>query len=120
MLWWPDEPPIGRRPFHELLETCDRLLVDSGSFGSDGGRRLARLAAVITDGDAVVHDIGWMRLTLWRELLAGLFDHPLLQREMGHCKTLRIQIAKPSADFRVLKGALFAGWLAGPARLAGE
>jgi glucose-6-phosphate dehydrogenase assembly protein OpcA len=113
VLWWPDDPPIGRRPFRELLETCDRLLVDTGSFGSDGGRRLARLAEVIADGDAVVHDIGWMRLTLWRELMAGLFDHPLLLREMAHFRTLRIQIAKPSGDFRILKGALFAGWLGG-------
>ncbi|MBA2255546.1 MAG: glucose-6-phosphate dehydrogenase assembly protein OpcA [Chloroflexi bacterium] len=113
VLWWPDEPPIGRRPFRELLETVDRLLVDSGSFGADGSRRLAGLAAVIAEGDAVVHDIGWMRLTLWRELLAGLFDHPLLQRETGRCKAIRIHIARPSGDFRTIKGALFVGWLAG-------
>ncbi len=113
VLWWPDEPPIGRRPFRELLQTVDRLLVDSGSFGADGGRRLAGLAAVIAEGEAVVHDIGWMRLTLWRELLAGLFDHPLLLREVGRCRTLRIHIARPSGEFRTIKGALFAGWLAG-------
>lgn len=112
VLWWPDEPPIGRRPFRELLETCDRLLVDSGSFGSDGPRRLAGIASVIAEGDTVVHDIGWMRLTLWRELFAGLFDHPLLMRELPHAKALRFHVAKPSADLRVLKAALFAGWLA--------
>lgn len=112
VLWWPDEPPIGRRPFRELLETCDRLLVDSGSFGADGNRRLAGLATVVAEGEAVVHDIGWMRLTLWRELMAGLFDHPLLFREMGHCRTLKIQISKPGADFRIIKAALYAGWLA--------
>jgi glucose-6-phosphate dehydrogenase assembly protein OpcA len=111
VLWWPDDPPIGRRPFRELLESCDRLLVDTGSFGSDGGRRLAGLASVVAEGQAVVHDIGWMRLTLWRELMAGLFDHPLLLREVSHCRTLRIQLAKPAADFRIIKGALFAGWL---------
>lgn len=113
VLWWPDEPPIGRRPFRELLATVDRLLVDSGSFGREGHRRLAGLASVIAEGDAVVHDIGWMRLTLWRELLAGLFDHPLLRRELGRTRSLRIHIARPSGEFRIIKGALFAGWLAG-------
>lgn len=112
VLWWPDDPPIGQRPFRELLETCDRLLVDSGAFREDGAKRLAALAAVVAEGQPVVHDIGWMRLTLWRELLAGLFDHPLLAPELRYVRSLRIDIAQPSDTFRITKAASFAGWLA--------
>ena len=77
VLWWPDDPPFGSRQFSEVVGTADRLLVDSGTFHEDGGSALAGLATVVADGVAVT-DIGWLRLTLWRELLAGLFDHPLL------------------------------------------
>ena len=111
VLWWPDDPPIGSRPFRELLESSDRLLVDSGSFREDGAKRLVGLAAVVADGRAAVHDIGWMRLTLWRELVAGLFDHPLLLPELEHIRTIRIYLSQPGETLRVTKAACFAGWL---------
>jgi glucose-6-phosphate dehydrogenase assembly protein OpcA len=91
---------------------ADRLLVDSGSFREDGAKRLTGLAAVTARGRPVTVDIGWMRLTLWRELLAGLFDHPLLLRELEHVRTLRIDVSRPGDTLRVTKAAWFAGWLA--------
>jgi glucose-6-phosphate dehydrogenase assembly protein OpcA len=112
VLWWPDDPPIGSHPFRELAGMADRLLVDSGTFREDGARRLTALAAVVSEGRPTVHDIGWMRLRLWRELLAGLFDHPLLTAQLNHIKSLRIDISKPGDTFRITKAASFAGWLA--------
>lgn len=112
VLWWLDDPPIGRHRFGDLLAICDRLLVDSGSFGDDGGAHLAGLAEVYAAGRPVVHDIGWMRLTLWRELLAGLFEHPLLAPELPAARTLRIDVLRPGDALRLTKAALFAGWLA--------
>ena len=112
VLWWPDDPPIGSRPFRELLETSDRLLVDSGTFREDGSKRLVGLAAVVAEGRPTVYDIGWMRQTLWRELLAGLFDHPLLLPELDHIRTIRIDISRPGDTLRITKAACFAGWLA--------
>ncbi len=117
VLWWPDDPPFGSRQFSEVIGTADRLLVDSGTFHEDGGRRLAGLATVVSDGVSVA-DVGWLRLTLWRELLAGLFDHPLLLREVRHIRSVRIDIAQPTATFRISKAAYFCGWLA--ARLGWE
>ncbi len=113
VLWWLDDPPIGRHRFGDLLAICDRLLVDSGSFGGDGGAvHLAALAEVCAASRPVVHDIGWMRLTLWRELLAGLFEHPLLAPELPAARTLRIDVLRPGHALRLTKAALFAGWLA--------
>jgi glucose-6-phosphate dehydrogenase assembly protein OpcA len=112
VLWWPDDPPIGSRPFRELLGSASRLLVDSGNFREDGSKRLVGLAAVVAEGRPPVHDIGWMRLTLWRELLAGLFDHPLLLPELEHIRNMRIYISRPGDTFRITKAACFAGWLA--------
>ncbi len=112
VLWWPDDPPVGRHRFVSLLRTCDRLLVDSGAFTGDGLARLVGLADVCAEGTPVVHDIGWMRLTLWRELLAELFDHPLLTPELSTARTLRLDVLRPGAELRLAKPALYAGWLA--------
>ncbi len=111
VLWWPDDPPFGSRQFSEIVGTSDRLLVDSGSFHEDGGAKLAGLATVVSDGISV-SDIGWLRLTLWRELMAGLFDHPLLTRELDHIRHLRIDISRPTSTLRVSKAAFYCGWLA--------
>jgi glucose-6-phosphate dehydrogenase assembly protein OpcA len=117
VLWWPDDPPFGTRQFNEVVGTADRLLVDSGSFNEDGGKRLAGLATVVANGVSVT-DIGWLRLNLWRELLAGMFDHPLLVQELDHIRSVRIDVARPTNTLRVSKAAFYLGWLA--ARLGWE
>ncbi|HEY5489174.1 MAG TPA: glucose-6-phosphate dehydrogenase assembly protein OpcA [Candidatus Limnocylindrales bacterium] len=117
VLWWPDDPPFGTRQFNEIVATADRLLVDSGSFNEDGGKRLAGLATVVANGVSVT-DVGWLRLNLWRELLAAMFDHPLLIQELDHIKSVRIDVARPSSTLRVSKAAFYLGWLA--ARLGWE
>jgi glucose-6-phosphate dehydrogenase assembly protein OpcA len=117
VLWWPDDPPIGSKQFTEVVDTADRLLVDSGTFQEDGGARLAGLATVVSGGVAVT-DIGWLRLSLWRELLAGLFDHPLLTRELDHIRSVRVDVARPADTMRVSRAAFYLGWLA--ARLGWE
>jgi glucose-6-phosphate dehydrogenase assembly protein OpcA len=111
VVWWPDDVPFGSKHFVELAEEADRLLEDSGQFRGDGVERLVGLRQVVADG-LVVHDIGWMRGMLWRELLAGIFDHPLLTRELTSIRSVRIDIAKPGRTVRLARAATFAGWLA--------
>ena len=111
VLWWPDDPPFGSRQFVEVVETADLLLVDSGTFREDTGERLAGLATVVSNGTAVT-DIGWLRLALWRELLAGMFDHPLLGPELEHIRRVRVDVSRPTSTLRVSKAAFYLGWLA--------
>lgn len=111
VLWWADDPPFETRQFGELVAVADRLLVDSGSFGGDGLERLAGLSATAQRGVAVA-DVGWLRLSLWRELLAGLFDHPLLTGELGNIRSVRIDVAQPAQAVRLAKAAYVCGWLA--------
>jgi len=111
VLWWPGDPPFASRPFKDLAASSDGLLVDSGSFRDDGAAGLRGMAAAADEGHSV-HDIGWMRLSLWRELLAGLFDHPLLTGELESARHLRVDFARPGTAVRISKAACFAGWLA--------
>ena len=71
-------------------------------------------------GGLVVHDVSWMRLMLWRELMASCFDHPLLVRELKYLRSIRIDIARPGSDVRLSRAALFIGWLMSRLRLQVE
>jgi glucose-6-phosphate dehydrogenase assembly protein OpcA len=117
VLWWPDDVPFDRPVFTELAGECDRLFVDSGQFRGDGLERLAGMAAVMHDG-LVVHDVSWMRLMLWRELLASCFDHPLLRPELRTLTSIRIDVARPGRQVRLARAVLFAGWLMAMLRLS--
>jgi len=110
VLWWPDDAPFGSPVFADLAEDTDRVLVDSGGFRGDGVASLVAMAQAVAEG-TVIHDIAWMRLELWRELLAGLFDHPLLRPELRHLTSIRVDVARPGSVTRLTRAALFLGWL---------
>jgi glucose-6-phosphate dehydrogenase assembly protein OpcA len=65
----------------------------------------------VANGTAVT-DIGWLRLALWRELLAGMFDHPLLSPELEHIRSVRVDVSRPTSTLRVSKAAFYLGWIA--------
>lgn len=117
VLWWPDDVPFDRAIFTELAGECDRLFVDSGQFRGDGLERLVGMAAAMREG-LVVHDVSWMRLMLWRELLASCFDHPLLRPELRTLASIRIDVARPGRQVRLARAVLFAGWLMAMLKLA--
>jgi glucose-6-phosphate dehydrogenase assembly protein OpcA len=117
VLWWPDDVPFGRPDFNELADECDRLFVDSGHFRGHGLQRLQGLADAVYGG-LVVHDVSWMRLMLWRELLASCFDHPLLTGELKHLASIRVDVARPGRDVRLSRAVLFIGWLMARLRLS--
>jgi glucose-6-phosphate dehydrogenase assembly protein OpcA len=110
VLWWPDDVPFGRPDFAELAAEVDRLFVDSGHFRRHGLTRLKAMADAVYGG-LVVHDVSWMRLMLWRELLASCFDHPLLVRELKSLRSIRVDVARPGGDVRLSRAVLFVGWL---------
>jgi glucose-6-phosphate dehydrogenase assembly protein OpcA len=110
VLWWPDDVPFESEVFRDLQAESDRLLVDSGAFRSDGMARLAGLAEAVRSG-CVIHDIAWMRLMLWRELIAGMFDHPLLNPELRSIRSIRIDFARPGSTLRLTRAALLVGWM---------
>jgi glucose-6-phosphate dehydrogenase assembly protein OpcA len=116
VLWWPDDVPFGRHDFTELADECDRLFVDSGHFRGHGLERLVAMSDAVYGG-LVVHDVSWMRLMLWRELLASCFDHPLLVRELRYLKSISVDVARPAGDVQLARAALFIGWLMARLRL---
>jgi glucose-6-phosphate dehydrogenase assembly protein OpcA len=129
-LWWHDEPPLEGHLFRELLESADRLLIDSADFPADRAAEvLAGLRNVTNEENVPLSDLNWSRLTHWRELVAQFFDGAPGRPYLDRLDRVRVAIASihgPDTDFT--EGLFIVGWLASrldwellePARPAGE
>jgi glucose-6-phosphate dehydrogenase assembly protein OpcA len=94
-LRWRGMPPFGERPFEQLVETVDRVVVDSTEWPGLPGP-YAELAGVFER--AAVSDIAWARTSRWRAQLATLWP--------GITDVRRITVTGTEAQAHLL-----AGWL---------
>jgi glucose-6-phosphate dehydrogenase assembly protein OpcA len=92
---WRGEPPWGSPELEQLVDVCDRLVVDSAEWRGlpEAYERLADLFDRIA-----VSDIAWGRARDWRGRIADLWP--------GVAKAERIAVTGPRAD-----ALLLAGWL---------
>jgi glucose-6-phosphate dehydrogenase assembly protein OpcA len=92
---WRGEPPWGKPELEQLVDVCDRLVVDS----SEWTRLPAAYETLAALFDRVaVSDIAWGRARDWRGRLAALWP--------GIKKAERLSVTGPKAD-----AILLAGWL---------
>jgi hypothetical protein len=94
-LRWRGLPPFGERPFEELVDVVDRLIVDSTEW-PDLPAPYAKLAEIFDR--VVVSDIAWARTSRWRPQLASLWP--------GIKDVQTIQVTGTEAQANLL-----AGWL---------
>jgi glucose-6-phosphate dehydrogenase assembly protein OpcA len=94
-LRWRGVPPFGERPFEELLDVVDRLIVDSTEWPGLPAP-YGRLAEIFDR--VMVSDIAWARTSRWRPQLASLWP--------GIAEVRRIKVTGTEAQAHLL-----AGWL---------
>jgi glucose-6-phosphate dehydrogenase assembly protein OpcA len=94
-LRWRGLPPFGEQPFEQLVDTVDRLIVDSTEW--PGVPAPYEPLARIFDRVAV-SDIAWARTSRWRPQLASLWP--------GIAEVSRIKVTGTEAQAHLL-----AGWL---------
>jgi len=113
-LWWHDEPPWTGHLFRELLEACDRLVVDSADFAPErAGRALVGLQRLAQEGDVAVSDLNWSRLTQWREVVAQFFDAPPARPYLDRLDRVEVEVASlRGREPDLTEGLLLVGWLA--------
>ena len=92
-LRWRGRPPFGEPAAEQLVEVCDRLIVDSGEW-PDAPEAYGELPLERT----ACSDIAWRRTEPWRRCLAGLWPGIKDAREL--------QATGPVAE-----ASLLAGWL---------
>jgi glucose-6-phosphate dehydrogenase assembly protein OpcA len=94
-LRWRGLPPFGERPFEELVDVVDRLIVDSVEWPGLPGP-YASLAEIFDR--VAVSDIAWSRTSRWRLQLASLWP--------GIADVSRVSVTGTEAQAHLL-----AGWL---------
>ena len=94
-LRWRGVPPFGAEPFERLVDTVDRLIVDSTEW-PDLPAPYGELARIFDR--VAVSDIAWARTSRWRPMLASLWP--------GIAEVQRIRVTGTAAQAHLL-----AGWL---------
>jgi glucose-6-phosphate dehydrogenase assembly protein OpcA len=94
-LRWRGLPPFGERPFEELVDVVDRLIIDSTEWPGLPGP-YERLAGIFDR--VAVSDIAWARTSRWRPQLASLWP------EIANVQQIKVTGTEAQAN-------LLAGWL---------
>jgi glucose-6-phosphate dehydrogenase assembly protein OpcA len=105
MLWWPQRPNFESGLFRELVDLCDRLVVDT----DDGFEApdLARLLDIARRRKArcAIGDFNWARLMPWRHLTAQFFDVKVMRDRLLHTHGASVVCGEgPTIQARLLGG----------------
>ena len=114
-LWWRDLPDFQGALFTGLVQSCDRVIIDSAGL-PDAKEGLRTLAALIEKRAqwTAFSDLSWCRLTPWRVLVAGFFDAPECRPYLARLDRVQIKSSARSSNERSIStdGLLLAAWLA--------
>lgn len=114
VIWWPGDPALEGPFFERLMDTSDRLIVDSRRFEDPvrSFNRLAQLSEMRFRGVAI-SDLNWARLTPWRRLIAQFFDAPEIMPYLSHVDRITIDYEAPDKgnNPNFSEALLLVGWL---------
>ncbi|HZS94954.1 MAG TPA: glucose-6-phosphate dehydrogenase assembly protein OpcA [Chloroflexota bacterium] len=110
-LWWPGQPLFGHRVFHRLLELASELIVDSGQFNSPGDG-FASISRILRSGMRV-KDLNWVRLSPWRDIVAGFFDGQVWAPYAYGIRSIRVTFGsgKDASAYITAGTLLLLGWI---------
>ena len=113
VLWWAADTEDGGTLFTELVDICDRLIVDTAAARHVCSALQALHAFVHAPGDhAAVGDLAWVRLNPWRRLTAQFFDVPAALPLLDLIDEVTLTYGSSPHQWSGFSGALlYAGWL---------
>ena len=89
-LWWPDEPPLPAHTGANVLEICDRLVIDGSSWHGSGLPQLRRMAMFQQRRPIAISDFALIRQSRWREAIASVFDRPDVLPFVNHVRAITV------------------------------
>lgn len=105
ILWWNGTELLGSNVFARLVETAETVVVDSSGL-ERGGARIRELGTFMAAYPAVVlHDLAFMRLGPWMDMIAQFFDDHALREDLFSINALRIESGSDA------EAHYLAGWL---------
>jgi glucose-6-phosphate dehydrogenase assembly protein OpcA len=113
VLWWTLDPTDNSQLFVELIDVCDRLIVDS-ALAVQPAAGLQNLRGFVGDlrEDVSLGDMAWARLSPWRRLTTQFFDVPDALPLLDLIDDISITYGNSAHQWSGFSGALlYAGWL---------
>jgi glucose-6-phosphate dehydrogenase assembly protein OpcA len=115
-LWWPDEPPLPSHVSANVLEICDRLVIDGASWHGSGLPQLARMATLQQRRQVAISDFALIRQSRWREAIASVFDRPDILPYVNHVRSITVTYGVRDdsgvESTNLVKPVYHVGWLA--------
>ncbi len=105
-VWWKAGINLDFSLFKRLINTCDRLIIDSSIF-LQPEKELQNLGELLKQ-DLPIVDLNWARLAPWQELTAEAFDPPERRSAIWEVDQVTIDYEKGNAT----QALMFLGWLA--------
>ena len=109
VLWLAGAPPLDQALHAEVIQVCERIVLDSDAYPDPLDTLLALVAAHREHGHLPIGDLAWARLFPWREVLAQSFDGSEMTPFLRGVQHIAVQSCgtRPSSE-----AWLMAGWLA--------
>ncbi len=106
VLWWT-APHVTTDPrFGPLADVVSNVLVDSSGTVRDGITLVGLERFWERHNRTCLVDLAWMRLSPWRDMIAGSFDGPNIRKELFSLRRLRVVSGTDAEAYYI------AGWLA--------
>jgi len=116
--WWMGEPPWRTELLESLMDSSDRLIVDTAAMNQPE-RSLLALDDLMRrkKSSCAISDLNNARQAPWRELVAAFFDTPDMLTYLSSVDQVSIEYAAGAeyaaeAPTNTAQAYLFAGWLA--------
>lgn len=113
-LWWRERTDSSDVVFNDLIESSDRLIIDSDDFEEPSELKQVDALYKLDECEGVgISDLNWARLTYWRELLADFYDVPAYQDALHQLQKVTIDYV-PQSDISSVatQPFLLTAWLA--------
>ena len=105
ILWWNGRELLASEAFAHLVTSAASIVLDSS--GREGGEaRIREVAGFAARYPGVVlHDLAFLRLGPWMDMIAQFFDDPALREDLFSINSLRIESGSDA------EACYLAGWL---------
>ena len=106
ILWWSGARLLQSRTFKGLAEHASAVLVDSSGMAR-GAETIRELGEFLSRFPSVaLHDLAFMRLAPWQDMIAQFFDDPALREDLFSLSALEIESGSEA------EALYLGGWLA--------
>jgi glucose-6-phosphate dehydrogenase assembly protein OpcA len=91
ILWWNGSQFLGSDAFAHLVTAVDAVILDSS--GRERGEAVIREVAAFAERypGVALHDLAFMRLDPWMDMIAQFFDDPALREDLFSIESLRVE-----------------------------